>query len=494
MFNKVLIANRGEIAVRIMRTCREMGLATVAVYSRVDEVASHVLEADEAVFLGESDPLASYLNIERVIAAARAMGAQAVHPGYGFLAENAEFATACQDAGLVFVGPPPKVIHNLGSKTNARQIMAKAGLPVIPGSMEATLDFESLSASAREIGYPLLVKAMAGGGGKGIRVVEEPGQLREACELAISEAAKAFGDGRVYLERKLISPRHVEIQILADMQGNIVHLFERECSIQRRNQKIIEETPCPALTPEMRYAMGQTAVIAALAANYVNAGTVEFLLAPDGAFYFLEINTRLQVEHTITEMTTGVDLVRCQLEIAAGLPLSLTQEELSQRGHAIECRIYAEDPLAGFLPSPGQILYLRQPSGPGVRNDCGICQGCQIPLEYDPILSKLVVHARTREEARQRMLRALGDYVVLGIKTSIPFLTDVLASQPFIAGATSTDFLEKYMADWRPNPKGADLASLAYILIDNLRSQAPHGVGQPPGWPTPWQTLGQWIM
>jgi acetyl-CoA carboxylase, biotin carboxylase subunit len=325
-----------------------------------------------------------------------------------------------------------------------------------------------------------------------MRVVDHPGQMREACELAMSEAAKAFGDGRVYLERRLASPRHVEIQILADGQGNVVHLFERECSIQRRHQKIIEETPSPALSPELRQAMGQAAVAAARAAGYVNAGTVEFLLAPDGAFYFLEVNTRLQVEHPITEMTTGVDLVRCQLEIAAGLPLGLSQEQLVQRGHAIECRIYAEDPQAGFLPSPGLISCLREPAGPGVRNDCGVYQGVQVPMEYDPILSKLVVHARTREQARQRMLRALGDYVVLGIKTSIPYLADVLSHPEFIAGATSTDFLERHLADWRPRPEGADLARLAYVLADNLTIQAPPGAGQAQGWPTPWQTLGRW--
>jgi acetyl-CoA carboxylase biotin carboxylase subunit len=492
MFKKVLIANRGEIAVRIMRTCKEMGIETVAVYSEADRLALHVLEADEAAFLGPPDPSESYLHMERIIEAARQCGAQAIHPGYGFLAENGDFAEACESAGVVFVGPPAQVIRDLGSKTRARQIMAGAGVPVIPGMMEATQAPSALRSEANRMGYPVLVKAVAGGGGKGMRTVWDEAAMEEACISAASEALKAFGDGSLYLEKMIPSPRHVEFQILSDRFGNAVHLFERECSIQRRHQKIIEETPSPALTPELRSRMGLAAVSAARASGYVNAGTVEFLVDQSGVFYFLEVNTRLQVEHPITEMTTGLDLVRHQLEIAAGNPLPFGQADITQRGHAIECRIYAEDPEASFYPSPGPVVLLKEPSGPGIRNDCGIYQGFEVPMEYDPILSKLVAFAENREAARTRMIRALKAYAILGIRTTIPFLLDVVRSAPFAKGRTSTDFIETFFPGWRPSGAESELARIAYIVDEIERGPEGSAAGSAAHRPTPWERLGDW--
>jgi acetyl-CoA carboxylase biotin carboxylase subunit len=492
MFKKILIANRGEIAVRIMRTCREMGIETVAVYSKADEVAAHVLEADEAVFLGESEPLKSYLNIDRIIDAARKTNAEAIHPGYGFLAENPDFAARCETSGIIFIGPPSRVIRDLGNKTVARTMMEKAGLPVIPGMLKATKNASSLCEEAGRMGYPVLVKAASGGGGKGMRVVSGREEMEEACLSAMSEAEKAFGDGSLYLEKCLESPRHIEFQILADQQGNAVHLFERECSIQRRHQKIIEETPSPVMTPSLRNAMGKAAVSAVLASGYTNAGTVEFLLDLSGRFYFLEVNARLQVEHPVTEMTTGIDIVRKQLEIAAGNPLTLKQEDIIQRGHAIECRIYAEDPEANFFPSPGTILVHREPSGPGVRNDCGVYEGFEVPMEYDPILSKLIVTAGTREAARMRMIRALENYVILGIRTTIPFLIDVIKSQEFAKGDTYTDFIARHFENWSQDMVGADLARIAYVVDELTSVKRPATAAKEKGWPTPWETLGAW--
>jgi acetyl-CoA carboxylase biotin carboxylase subunit len=494
MIRKILIANRGEIAVRVIRTAREMGIETVAVYSDVDARAAHVFEADRAMALGPAEPSESYLNVDKIIDAARDSGAEAIHPGYGFLAENPDFAAACQAAGVVFIGPPAQVIRDLGSKTEARRIMEAAGVPVIPGTAEGTTDVEAVCRQADDLGFPVLVKAVAGGGGKGMRVVVDPAEMAEACQSAVSEATKAFGDGRVYLEKNLIGPRHVEFQILADGQGSAIHLFERECSIQRRHQKIIEETPSVALTPKLRDEMGRAAVTAAKASGYVGAGTVEFLLDQSGDFYFLEVNTRLQVEHPITEMTTGVDLVRRQIEIAAGQPLGLTQDDIVVRGHAMECRIYAEDPSKNFFPSPGTIALLQEPVGPGVRVDSGIYQGFTVPVEYDPILSKLIVWAHDREAARHRMVRALAGYAVLGIETTVPFLLDVIESAPFRQGETKTDFIERHFTAWRPATPEADLARLAFV-IDDLRPAArPAGGDQPPGWPTPWQSLGRWTL
>ncbi len=494
MFKKILVANRGEIALRIMRTCREMGIGTVAVHSDADAAALHTLSADEAFHIGPAEPAQSYLSMARVIDAARRTGAEAIHPGYGFLAENAEFAKQCDTAGIVFIGPPAQVIQDLGDKIKAREIMRHGGVPVIPGMSAAASEPAELATHAEAIGYPVLIKASAGGGGKGMRIVAAPADLANACEAASREADAAFGSGVVYLEKYLVKSRHVEIQILADGHGNAIHLFERECSIQRRYQKIIEETPSPALTPDLRDAMGRAAVAAARASGYVNAGTVEFILGPEGEFYFLEVNTRLQVEHPITEMITGVDLVRHQIEIAAGSPLRIAQEDLFARGHAIECRIYAEDPEQRFLPSPGRIVFLQEPAGPGIRNDCGVYGGCDVPVEYDPILSKLVVHAENRELAIQRMIRALESYAILGVKTPIGFLIDVISSQPFKDGETTTDFIDVHFGDWSPDRGGLDLAVLAHAAD----AMAPKGFGpQVAGVAKrlhvgPWQALGHW--
>jgi len=493
MFKKILVANRGEIARRILHTCREMGIGTVAVYSDADRKAVHVLDADEAVHLGAADPSESYLHIDRIIAAAKETGAQAVHPGYGFLAENGDFAERCEREGLVFIGPPARVIRALGDKTVARETMIRNGVPVIPGMNRPESDPDTLAQEADLLGYPVLIKAAAGGGGKGMRIVPAREALHEACASATSEAAAAFGNGAIYLEKYLERPRHIEFQILADKLGNVVHLLERECSIQRRHQKIIEETPSPALTPELRERMGQAAVAAARASGYVNAGTVEFLLDCDGRFYFLEVNTRLQVEHPITEMVTGIDIVRRQIEIAAGLPLNLAQQEIRGRGHAIECRIYAEDPEQGFFPSPGTVVFMQEPSGPGIRNDCGIYAGFQVPVEYDPILSKLVAHGEDRGAAIARMLRALERYVILGIRTAIPFLMDVLRSDAFRAGETFTDFVAAHFSDWKPARTETDLARLAYIADDLGGRRETKATGLPAGeHPSPWQRLGNW--
>jgi len=492
MFTKVLVANRGEIAVRIMRTCREMGIRTVAVHSRADGSAPHVQEADEALFLDAPEPPACYLSGERIIAGAVHTGAQAIHPGYGFLAENPDFAGKCEEAGVAFVGPPADVIRRLGNKTEARRLMESAGVPVIPGMERASSDLGELLREGKRLGFPILVKAAAGGGGKGMRAVDTPADLEEGCAAAMSEAAAAFKDGSLYLEKLLPAPRHIEFQVLADSHGNLVHLFERECSIQRRYQKIIEETPSPALTHDLRARMARAALDAARVSGYVNAGTVEFLLDDSGEFYFLEVNTRLQVEHPVTEMTTGIDLVREQLAVAAGEALPFTQDEVVQVGHAMECRIYAEDPEADFRPCPGLVELHRAPAGPGIRNDGGICEGFEVPVEYDPILAKLVVGARTREAARRRMVRALEEYAILGIRTNIPFLADVVRSTPFMKGETRTDFIPRYLRDWKQPEKGGDLAAIAFVADELCRGGATRRREEAQAPPTPWETLGNW--
>ena len=491
MFDKILIANRGEIVVRIIATCREMGIKTVAVYSEADRAALHVLEADQAVCLGPSSPAESYLDMGKIIAAARQTGAQAIHPGYGFLAENPAFAERCEQEGLVFIGPNSRAIRDLGNKTVARRIMMESRVPVIPGMMAAEAEPDILAREAERIGYPVIIKAAAGGGGKGMRIVQSAKEFREAAISAVSEARSAFGNGDIYLEKYFEKSRHIEFQILADGQGNMIHLLERECSIQRRHQKIIEETPSPVLTPSLRKVMGEAAVAAARAAGYVNAGTVEFLLDETGNFYFLEVNTRLQVEHPITEMITGIDLVRQQIEIAAGNPLKYTQDDIIGRGHAMECRIYAEDPLSGFLPSPGKIHFVLEPRGPGIRNDSGVYSGYTVPMEYDPILSKLITHAENRQECIGRMIKALKDYVVLGVLTPIPFLMDILSSEAFIKGETFTDFIDTHFADWHPAMEGVDLACLAYIVDDmaNRRTKGDFTLTDREAC-SPWQTLG----
>jgi len=495
MFKKILVANRGEIALRIIRTCREMGIASAAVYSDADRKALHTFCADQAIHIGASEPSASYLDIEKIISAAKSSGADAVHPGYGFLSENALLAERCEEAGLVFIGPPSPVIRDLGDKTIARKIMQNGGVAVIPGMLCPESKPEILAYEARRIGYPVLIKAAAGGGGKGMRIVFAENELADAARQAAGEAMAAFGSGSIYLEKYLKRPRHVEFQILADSYGNIIHLLERECSIQRRYQKLIEETPSPAMTPELRAAMGKSAVDAARASGYVNAGTIEFLLDEDGEYYFLEVNTRIQVEHPVTEMITGIDIVRQQILIAAGEPIQYTQRDISGRGHAIECRIYGEDPENGFMPCPGKITFLQKPSGPGIRNDSGIYTGFEIPVEYDPILSKLIVWAPDRKQAIARMKNALSQYVVLGIKTPVPFLMDVLASEAFCDGKTSTDFIAAYFNDWKQAGDETDLALIACIIDEisgkKRRKTSADATTAQAG---PWNTLGNWRL
>ncbi len=476
MFNKILIANRGEIAVRIMRTCRRMGIATVAVYSEADADAYHVREADEAVLIGPAAPSESYLRGNRIIEAAQETGVAAIHPGYGFLAENAKFAGAVRDAGLVFIGPSARSIAQMGSKTAARALMKNAGVPVVPGyqppdDAETTAELSDAFATAAEhIGYPVFVKAAAGGGGKGMRVVAEPANLPEAVGAAQREARNAFGDDTVYLEKYLTEPRHVEFQILADAHGNVLHFFERDCSVQRRHQKIIEESPSPIMTAELRAAMGAAAVEAARAVEYVNVGTVEFIVNDVGDFYFLEMNTRLQVEHPVTEMITGIDLVEWQLRVAAGESLPWTQHELPRHGHAIECRVYAEDPSNSFLPDTGTVLLASEPDG--VRIDAGVKTGDEVTIHYDPMISKVIVHAPSRDDAIRRMRWALEHYILLGLTTNLQFLQDVLAHPVFQRGEAATTFVDRYMNEWQhEGTEIPDEALIAFALQDLLRER-----------------------
>jgi len=461
-FDKVLIANRGEIALRIIRACRELGVRSVAVFSDADARAVHVREADEAVHVGPAPSSESYLVGERIIEAARRSGAQAIHPGYGFLSEREWFARAVRDAGLVFVGPPAEAIAAMGSKTAARTLAMKAGTPVVPGTTTALVDAAEAARIAEEFGYPILLKAAAGGGGKGMRVVRQESELASSLDSARREARNAFGDDAVYVEKYIDGPRHVEIQVLADTHGNVLSLGERECSVQRRHQKMIEEAPSVALTPAMRRKMGNAAIAAARAAGYVNAGTCEFLVAPDGAFYFLEMNTRIQVEHPVTEFVTGVDLVQWQLRIAAGERLPFPQH-VEPRGWAIECRITSEDPGNSFLPSTGRIEYLRPPAGPGVRWDSGVGVGSVIGLHYDPMLAKLIVHAETRELAIARMQRALQELSIVGVDTSREFHLRVLADDEFVRGAIDIQWLERRLASLTGASPPAETVRVAAI-------------------------------
>ncbi|HWP36589.1 MAG TPA: acetyl-CoA carboxylase biotin carboxylase subunit, partial [Gemmatimonadales bacterium] len=478
---RVLIANRGEIALRIIRACHEEGLEAVAVYSEVDGGNPHVRAADHAVEIGPAPATESYLNIERLIRAARDTGADAVHPGYGFLAERAVFARAVEDAGLIFIGPPAGAIEAMGEKTEARRRMADAGVPIVPGTTAPTPDVEQALDAARRVGYPVMLKAAAGGGGKGMRRADDPASLRAAFRQAASEARSAFGDGALYVERLLERPRHVEIQVLADQHGTTTHFGERECSVQRRHQKLIEEAPSPAVDAELRSRMGEAAVRAAQSVGYVNAGTVEFLLAPDGQFYFLEMNTRIQVEHPVTELIYGVDLVRQQLRIADGQPLSAAPQPLAPRGHAIECRITSEDTANAFLPSTGRVEYLRVPGGPGVRWDGGIEIGTEIGLYYDPLLAKLIVWAEDRARAIARMARALEELVIAGVATSQPFHRRVMTEPVFRSGQYHIGYLDEVgleLLNRERDPTDVELVALAAALAEHRRRCVP---AEPPG-------------
>jgi len=508
---KVLVANRGEIAVRIARACRERGLGVVAIYAGPDAQRMHVLAADEAVCLdpeagetgsgADARPVAAYLSVARVIDAARRSGADAVHPGYGFLSERPALAAACVDAGLTFIGPPAEVIARMGSKLEARRLMEQAGVPCVPGARPDDQSIEALRAAATQVGVPLLVKASAGGGGKGMRVVERIEDLDEALGAARREAESAFGDGTLYIERRIDRPRHIEVQIIADAHGATLHLGERECSLQRRHQKVIEEAPSPVVSPGLRARLGAAAVAAARAAGYRNAGTVEFLLEGDSdqaPFYFLEMNTRLQVEHPITELVTGLDLVQLQLDVAEGLPLTLSQDTITPRGHAVECRVYAETPAQGFLPQAGTVLRYREPQGPGIRVDSGVREGDVITPDFDPLLAKLIVHAPTRTAALARARQALRDFVVLGLRTNIPYLLRVLSHADVEAGAFHTGWLAQQhesltgpAADGTLAAASAVAARQRQLPLDQQRDPAGGSVGTP-ALSTPWDTLGGW--
>jgi acetyl-CoA carboxylase biotin carboxylase subunit len=470
MFNKVLIANRGEIAVRIIRACRELGVQTVAVYSDVDRAALHVRYANEAYHIGPAPARDSYLRVDRILAVAARSGADAVHPGYGFLAERPDFARAVSEAGLVWIGPPASAMGAMGDKVTARKTVEAAGVPVVPGT-ELDLHDDALSVAADFVGFPLLIKATAGGGGKGMRLVERQDDFEYALHSARREAEAAFGDGAVYLEKVIEDARHIEIQLLADQYGNVIHLGDRECSIQRRHQKLIEESPSPVVDEALRQRMGEIAVQAAQAVNYVNAGTIEFLMDRDKNFYFLEMNTRLQVEHPVTELVTGVDIVKAQIRIARGRRLSLTQDDVRVNGCAIECRINAEDPYNGFLPSIGTVDDITLPTGPGVRVDTGIYEGFQITPHYDPLVSKLICWGETRAEALLRMRRALEEYRIMGIKTNIPFHQRIIDSHRFMAGQFDTTFVEnKFSMREDLPPEQARTAAIIATLVAHQES------------------------
>ena len=482
MFKKILIANRGEIAVRVIRACHEMGIAAVAVYSDVDRVSLHVRKADEAYPIGASAATESYLNVAKILDVAERSGADAIHPGYGFLSENAKFVRACADAGVKFIGPTAAAMDAMGSKTRARQAVKRAGVPCVPGTSYGLESFEQAEKVAARIGYPVMLKAAAGGGGKGMRLVQSPQHLKSALKGARSEAERSFGDNEVYLEKAIVNPRHIEMQILADEHGNIVYLGERECSLQRRHQKVVEEAPSPLVDPDMRRRIGEVAVRVAQAAGYTNAGTVEFLVDQQKDFYFLEMNTRLQVEHPVTELVTGLDLVHLQIRIAAGERLPFTQNEVTIRGHAIECRIYAEDPDNNYFPSPGKITLLLAPSGPGIRRDSGMYEGWTVPMDYDPLLAKLIGYGTDRDQAISRLTRALGEYFVGGIKTNISLLRRILRHTDFRSAKLDTGFLDRLLRrkeelDSHADPRAVDVAVIAAGMFVVLGSAAA-GVGE----------------
>ncbi len=479
MFQKLLIANRGEIAVRIIRACRDLGISPVAVYSTADHQALHVQLADEAYFIGEAPAAQSYLVGEKIIAAAQQSGAEAIHPGYGFLSERAWFARAVEDAGLTFVGPSPYSIELMGNKTNAREAAVQAGAPIVPGTANKLADTAEALQTAVEVGYPVMLKAAAGGGGKGMRIVRSAEEMKSAFETASAEAQAAFGDSSVYIEKYIERPRHIEIQVVADKFGNVIHLGERECSIQRRHQKVIEECPASFNDADLRARMGEAAVNITRAANYYSVGTIEFLVDAQRDFYFLEMNTRLQVEHPVTELVTGIDLVQAQIRIPAGQALTIKQEDVQWIGHALECRVYAEDPEKNFMPSPGKITKLRTPSGPGVRDDSGVYEGWEVPLFYDPMISKLATYGATRVEAINRMQRALREYYVGGIRTTIPFFQEVLDEADFRSGEIDTGFIARYFERKAALPKAEasseltneEIAAVMVAAYDFARQQ-----------------------
>lgn len=469
---KLLVANRGEIALRIMRSAREEGIPTVAVYSEADRNAPHVLYADEAICIGPPPSAQSYLQIDRILEACQQTGANAVHPGYGFLSENAAFARRVTEAGITFVGPSARAIETMGSKLAAKAAVKKYGVPLVPGTEEPVTDIEQAKKAAREIGYPILIKASAGGGGKGMRIVEDEKDFVSQMERAVSEAQSAFGDGSVFIEKFIVAPKHIEIQILGDQHGNIVYLFERECSIQRRYQKVIEEAPSAVVTPSVRQAMGEAAIGVARACDYVGAGTVEFVMGKDLDFYFLEMNTRLQVEHPVTEMITGMDLVKLQLDIARGKVLPFRQEDLSIQGHAIEVRVYAEDPANNFLPDTGKLQTYRRPHGPGIRVDDGFAEGMQIPVYYDPMIAKLVVHAQDRDAAIRRMLRAIDEYQISGVETTLDFCRFVLQHDAFVSGKFDTKFVDEFFKpEFLQEAPSEDLQKVAAVLAAYLQQE-----------------------
>lgn len=480
---KLLVANRGEISLRIMRTAKEMGINTVAVYSEADRNAPHVKFADEAVCLGPPPSNQSYLLADKIIEACKVLNVDAIHPGYGFLSENASFAKKVTDAGIIFVGPSPESIEVMGSKLAAKNAVAKYGIPMVPGTEEAITDIQAAKLRAEEIGYPILIKASAGGGGKGMRIVKYEAEFEEQMQRAISEAQSAFGDGAVFIEKYITSPRHIEIQVLGDVHGNIVYLFERECSVQRRHQKVVEEAPSAVVSPEMRKAMGEAAVQVAKACNYFGAGTVEFIVDENLNFYFLEMNTRLQVEHPVTEMITGKDLVKEQILIAEGNPLSFTQEDLKINGHSIEIRVYAEDPKNNFLPDIGNLMTYIRPQGPGVRVDDGFEQGMDIPIYYDPMIAKLITHDESREKAILRMIRAIDDYQITGIETTLGFCRFVLEHEAFTSGNFDTKFVENYFSPEKLETQWNEeelelLASLAVDIFEKLKTNLKRVNGQ----------------
>ncbi len=487
MIKKILVANRGEIACRIIKACKEMQISTVAVYSDVDSESPHVLMADEAILIGPANPSESYLDFDKIVDAAKQTNSDAIHPGYGFLSENGDFAKYVNDSNLVFIGPDSDTIKLMGDKAESKKMMAEAGIPTIPGN-DGELS-GNVDAVARDIGYPLMVKAAAGGGGKGMRIVESPDELESAIEAASSEARNSFGNDTLILEKYLDQPRHLEVQILGDQQGNVIHLYERECSIQRRHQKIIEESPSPAINNKLRKMMGEAAVKAAKAVNYSNAGTVEFLFQ-DGKFYFLEMNTRIQVEHGVTEMVCGIDLVKWQIRIARGESLDMVQKDVKQRGHSIECRIYAEDPSRNFLPTPGIVRKMVLPEGSGIRNDVGVEEGQEVTSDYDPLLAKLVVWDSNRSDAIHRMDSALGQFVILGLITNQPFLRDIMKSESYRKASFSTRFVDEYFSDWElesPSPEVIVTALLA-------SKSAPEKVSPPSSRDpySPWSSKGTW--